>query len=192
MTAKLSGFDQKIIAEVMTGPLQSAIASMGNVSFSKPPEFSEHNLIEYASRMRVFGLEKFGLPCYISYVNFFLSPEASKKDMPVGTLIIFIEHNNATRLLKSLGYPNINEDEEGTILEKAGEFCVAMANQFKTSIASNGYKELTVSTPLTFKNDIPEGVPFDYNEKKYYQLDLFFWKQKTLIFNLTLGAVPLK
>jgi len=192
MTAKTSGFDPHIIKELLTVSLQNSVASMGSANFSKPPEFSEHELIEYESRMRVFGLEKFGLPCYISYVNFFLPQADIKKDMPIGTFLVFLEHNNAVRLLKSLGYTHINEDEDETILGKTGEFCVAMAKQLKTTLTQKGYKELTISDPLNYKNDIPEGVPFYYHEEKCYQLDFFFWKQKNLIFNLILGPVPTK
>ncbi|MBF0522371.1 MAG: hypothetical protein HQL24_04855 [Candidatus Omnitrophica bacterium] len=192
MTAKSRGFDPELIKSIMTDAIANFIESKCNSKFSKPPDFSEHNIIEYASNMRVFGLEKFNSPCYVSYINFFLSTQELKNKNPIGALILFLDYQSAERLLKSLGYSQANEDEEDAFFDTVGQLCETIASQFNNEIQNLGYKELAISKPLTFKNDVPGGAPFYYEETRYYELSAYFWKQKALVLNLTLGPVSKK
>ena len=83
MAGKQKEFDPQIIATTIMGCVQNTCETMCKMAFSKDPEFNELNIIEYDSRMRTFGLEKFNEPCYASFINFYISIELLTKNNPI-------------------------------------------------------------------------------------------------------------
>ncbi len=189
MVAKDREFDPQVIATTLMGCVQTTLEQMYNLKLSQDPEFEEKEIIEYASRMQTFGLEKFNGPCYISAINFYLSPRHLEEHDPVGAIVIYIREDLAVRFLKALGFEDADEEDEEIVLDCCGELANIITGQFKNELTSLGYKDLTISAPIKAKNDIPGGVEFNYNEYKLYELTFYLWKEKTMVINITMAPV---
>jgi len=183
-------FDPQVIATTLMGCVQDTFEKMCHVTLSKPPEFIEKDIIEYGSRMRVFGPEKFNGSCYIAAINFYLNQQKFKEDDSCGVMVLYIQDETTGKLMKALGQPGLDEDDEETLLDTCGEFCNVIAGQFKNELRSFGYIDLVISAPLKYKNDIPEGVNFKYSEYKLYELSFHIWKEKLIVVDATMSPVP--
>ena len=103
----------KNLATSLHGVIDRTLLSKGGLSYTHEPEITEKDIIEYASRMRISGMEKFNGPCFISIVNFYNSPEdKEKKRNAKGAFVLFLEENNATKLLKTLARADSDEGVE--------------------------------------------------------------------------------
>jgi len=190
MVAKETEFDPQTIGPTVMRCMQEAFGEMSSVTFSKDPDFSEKEVIEYESRMRVFGMEKFNGLCYIAVINFYLSAQDLKNHDTEGALVLFVEYECAGKLLKALGYENVDDEDEEIILDNCGEFCKVIAGKFKNEMGALGFKNLTMSDPLIYKNDIPEGIEFKYSEYSFFECNFYLWKQKAMVLDVTLAPVP--
>ncbi|MHA1656551.1 MAG: chemotaxis protein CheX [Candidatus Heimdallarchaeota archaeon] len=189
MSAKDKEFDPQVIATTLMGCVQDTFKKMCNLTFSQDPDFVEKELIEYESRMRTFGLEKFNGPCYVAAISFYLSPKEIEEHDALGALVLYIEAEVAEKLLKALGY-DFDEEDEDLVLDNCGEFCNVIAGQFKNQLNSLGYKDLTISAPIKGKNDIRQGVEFSYDQYKLYESSYYFFKKKALVVVATMSSVP--
>ena len=187
----MGNFDLKEFATTLIKSVEKAINSKCSFDFTKDPDIIEKNIIEYDSRMRVNAMEKFNGPCYVAAFNFYLSPESLKSGDVKGTLILYLECDCAGGFLKKLGH-KFDDDDQAIVCDYFAEFGNLAANQFKNDISSKGFADLTISAPLKGINDIFEGVPFPYDEYKYYELSFHFLKQKGIVASLTMSPIPSK
>ncbi|MDP8211796.1 MAG: hypothetical protein P9X22_00710 [Candidatus Zapsychrus exili] len=181
-------FGYEAAKEILEGPIQATIEKMSGTEFSQTSEFSEHELIEYNSRMRVFGLEKFNEPCKLSLINYYESEEAKKQQNSLGAIIVFIEEFSVEKALKNFGFQGIKEDADEVIEEAFNDLCKTCAESLKGELSNRGYVGLVMSEPKMYKNDIPEGIEFCWDENKYYDIAFYFWKQKAVVVTLTMGS----
>ncbi len=187
MSAKEQTTALQNAANALKVVIDNTVGSKGTLGYTTDPQIKERDIIEYDSRMRVFGMEKFNAPCFISYVNFFASSNHQANHQPLGAMIIYIEESNVERFLKAAGHSIKLDEEKDIVFKVCGEFCKNIAENFKTSIRSLGYNELIISDPVSYHNQISEGVPFNYDEYKMYELIFSIWKQKILAIDLTLA-----
>lgn len=191
MAATKEEFDPQVIATTMMGCVQETFEKMCNVSLSKAPEFNEKEIIEYDGRMRVFGLEKFDGPCYISAINFYVDKKHFEEKDSSGVVVLYIEEEAAEKLGKAMGQSEADLEDEEVVLDTCGEFCNVVVGQFKNELRALGYIDLIISAPIKHKNDISEGVDFQYSEKKLYELNFHVWKRKLIVVDITMAPVPL-
>ena len=174
------------VAEACIKVVEDAFRRMAPaITFSQAAESIDQNIIEYESRMRVFGMEIFNATCFIAVINYYLSEQHQKNHDASGALVVYIEESVAGRLLKALGYRDFDEDEEGAVLEKLGQFAQVLAESYKQEIGQPG---LILAPPKTYRNTVPEGVEFSYDQYTKYQTKFFIWKQKALAVDVTLKA----
>jgi len=183
-------FDPQVIATTMMGCAQETFEKMCNVTFSKSPEFIEKEIIEYEGRMRTFGQEKFNGPCYISALNFYLDNKDYKAKHACGVMVVYIEEEANEKLVRALGQPELDPEDEEIILDTCGEFCNVIAGQFKNELRSFGYIDLVISAPIKYRNDVPQGVDFPYSESKYYELSFHIWKERLIVLETVMAPVP--
>src|SRR3990172_6447999 len=171
MTAKDKGFDKQAIATTLIGCVQEIFTKTCHLTFSKEPEYVEREIIEYNSRMRIFGLEKFNGPCYIAVVNFYLNKREYEAKNVQGVMVLYILEEIIEKLMKALNFEGVgsNEEDVESILNGCGEFCNMIAGQFKNALPALGYSDLVISAPSKYVNDIPDGVEFHYGEYKLYE-----------------------
>ena len=147
---------------------------------SKDPETFQKEIIEYESRMRVFGLEKFNGPCYLSVVNYYLTQGDLDAHKSCGTFILYLEEESTGKLLKSLGYSGFTDEDEDIVMDKCSEFCKILAENFKNELVPLGFRDLVISAPTKHKNDVYEGVEFPYSEYGMHEAHFYLLKKKTV------------
>lgn len=183
-------FDPQVIATTLMGCVQDTFEKMCHINFSQQPSFIEKTIIEYQSKMRLFGLEKFNGPCYIGIINLYLDKHFYDKKNSCGVIALFVQEDIAPDLVKSMGNRGLDADDPEIILDTVGEFCNVVVGQFKNELRSFGYKDLTISAPMKYHNDVPEGVDFPYAETKYYEISFFVKKEKVFVVNVTIAPIP--
>ena len=82
-------FDVQVLNATITGAVLDSFKKMLHVEPQGQPVVVEKEIIEYDSRMRVFPLEKFNGPAYVSFVNYYLSGKDLQTNNAVGAFIFF-------------------------------------------------------------------------------------------------------
>jgi hypothetical protein len=190
MILRLAKFALEPIAKGLQETLQTLLAGKG-IEFSRDPEFVQRDIIEFDSRMRVAGMEKFNGPCYITGVNLYQSEQDKKNNNSHGAVLFYIEAEAADKFFKKLGY-KVKSQEEEAYLENAALFCNLAMDAFKPALVTMGISTLAFSEPIKALNDIAEGVDFHYGEYNYYEIGIYTFKQKMLVATITLAPVPLR
>ncbi|MCA9407140.1 MAG: hypothetical protein KC733_00480 [Candidatus Omnitrophica bacterium] len=189
MSPKEEKFDPQVLATTMMGGVKSIFEKMSTLTFSQDPEFKEREIIEYDSRWRVFGLEKFNSACYVAVINFYRSTADQELHKACGAFVLYIEEGNAAKLLKALGYPDVDDEDLSIMFDIVGELCNVLAGQFKNDLLGLGFPDLVMSAPQKYRNDVPDGVEFEYEQTTYYELSFFLWKEKVFVIDATLGSL---
>ena len=185
-------FDQQLVSKTLMGCVQEAFRTMAYLEFEDQPEFEKKEIIEYNSRMRAFGLDKFDGPCYVSAVYFYLNEKDHAAKRANGALAIFIEESVVQKLIHALGHRGVDEEDKTIALDTCGKFAAQVAAQFRTELRNFGYIDIVAAAPKTYVNDVPEGLDFNFDEVKYYELSFYLKKEKALVVNITMGPVPLR
>ena len=179
---------QSRIASALLDVVKKIIAQHENLVFSKDPEIVERDIIEYDSRLRISGMEKFNAPCYICLGGIYRSQQDLEAHNAIGAIILYLEEMNAERLFKGLGFHGFHDDNEEEMLDKGAEFLNLIIEQFKPELSNLGYKNIVLSSILKHRNNIPEGVEFHYDEYKMHQLSFYLWKEKIFAIDITLAS----
>ncbi len=177
------------VAALLLGSIQGVIQNRSSLEFSKDPQMLEKDIIEYESRLRTFGLEKFNGPCYLVSVSFYLSAQALKEEDAYGTLVFYIEEEATPKFLKAIGSGVKDDDDEELILDNLAGIVESIIEDFKNKLTAQNYPNLIQGEPLKTKNDVFEGVPFPYSQSKYYELSFYLWKNKALVADVTMLTV---
>jgi hypothetical protein len=175
------------LAEAVQHSVEDYIKKKSGLTFSKDSDWHEKNIIEYDSRMRIFGMEKFNGGSYIAAVNFYRSEEEKKTNKCCGTLIIFIDDENATKILRSFGYKIKSDDDEDQILDSLADLCVKFSEGFKEELAKLGLGNLVLSQSSKYRNDAAQGVEFPYQIYKYVENNFYMFKQKAFVVNTVMA-----
>lgn len=189
MAAKTQESDPPIIATTLIEVVQDTFRKMGNVEFSKDPRFIKRDIIEYESRMRVFGLEKFNGPCYVSSISYYSSQKHQEAHDACGTMNLFMEEGAAGKILKTLGYTGFDDEDETMVLDNCGEFCNVLAGNFKNGLTNLGYKDLYLSAPIKEKNNLSKGAEFPFSQYIYYETEFYLWKQKAVVVDIVMAPM---
>lgn len=182
-------FDLENIADTLMHCVEDTFGKTYNIFFSQDSERVERQIIEYKSRFRTFGLEKFNAPCYISAINFFASPQHIPRNNSLGFLILYLKEEHAVKMLKAMGFSIKEDDDDSVMLDSVGELTNIITEQFKKELISLKYPELTLSSPVSAKNDIADGVWFQYSEQRYHELSFYLYNDKCLVVSLSLAPL---
>lgn len=175
-----------LLSKVVTRLLKK----QGDIDLYKKPAIAKHPITEFAGRMRVTGVTKFEYKTYISVVNFYLTDQDKDKNKALGAIIIYICENYIVDLLKKLGYPVVDEDDEDALEDAIGTFCNLIAGNFKAGLTQLGYKELAMSHFLAYQNDILNGIAYDKTQTELYELTFTIKGEKWIVIDYTMGPIP--
>ena len=189
MSPKTDEFDRQGSATKLSECIASVFEQKCKTEFIGTPEIVEKDLIEYNSHMRVFGLEKFNGPCYISAINLFKNDEDLKKNRSIGAVILYIEETTASDLIKAMGQKGVDHEDIDTITSYTGEFCKTIVDQFKNNLNSLGYNNIISSEPFNYQDDIPGGVNFSFKESKFSELSFVVNKEPAIKVDLTIAPI---
>ena len=179
--------NQENLAESFRACVKKTLEDFCQTSFVKEPKVTTRDIIEYESRMRVFGLEKFNDTCFIAFQTLYESPLEQEKSDVCGTLLVYVQEENAERLFKALLKEKDPEDEE-IIIECVRNLCRALFDHFKTTATRFGYANLLGSEVENYMSNIEEGAPFPYSEDTLYQVVCTLWREKVVVAELVLAS----
>ena len=160
----------KFIAEATSTVVDRAFADQLRVKFSGPPKQESKNIIEYEKRMQVTGMEKFNAPCYVAGASFYKSEEDQKQAKACGGLVIYAEQQLFPRILKALGYSDVDEDDEEYLAHKCAEAVEKFASQLVSTLSAQGKPALKFEVSQGFRNTILGGIPIDFQEHEKAEL----------------------
>jgi hypothetical protein len=183
------GFDPELLTKASLNALQDIITSMSKVAPSEAPTTKEQRLIEYQGRMSVSAMEKFNAPTYISGVSFYLSPQDKDKHKAVGAMALYIEASSAEKLLKSFGYSVADDEEDEEALNACGKLCGLVAEGLHKELRKLSCPELTLSSPVSEKNSLLEGIEFGPSQTAKQEISFYFWKKKVLVLDVVLSNI---
>ncbi len=183
-------FDRTVLNTTITRVVQETFKKMLHVDPQGQPAIVQRDIIEYDSRMRVFPLEKFNGPAYVSYVNLYLSEKELQANNAAGAFVLFVKEDIAEKLLKAFGRSLKDGEDEGVLMEHVGKFCHVLVEGLLKELTGLGYTNLFLSTSFQARNSVPEGVPFDYELYVKQEITFTFWNQKCIVVEACLGPVP--
>jgi hypothetical protein len=183
-------FDQEELASSVISVVRSVFKSKCRADFYEEPVAVDKDIIEYSGKMRVFPMEKFNGPVFIGVVNYYLSEKDLKDDYPVGTFVLYIKEDIVENIFKACGRPVKDAESQETVLEVIGELSQALAQDLENEFQEQGYVPLVLSSPLKYKNTVPEGVFFDYRLFKKQEITFSFWHKPCVVVEACMGAVP--
>ena len=141
-------------------------------------------------RMKIMTLDKFSGTAYIGVVNFFKDKGAAKSNDAIGALIIYIGERYIVDLFAQMGYPGLDENNEQELEDAVGTFCNIIGGKFKLALKQLNFIELEMSHFSTYQNQVKDGVLYDPRESRKYEINFEIDKEKAMIVELTMGAVP--
>ncbi len=174
----------------LAGVVKNMFKKRGELALSCEPVIEKKDIVEFMHRMRVFGMEKFETPTFISSVNYYKSVKDLEEHKALGTVIVYVEQEFVGKLLRYLQYPIIDEDDEDELKDACGTLCNVIAGQFKAEVAKLGYIELQMSHFSSYRNSAFLGVEFASQQREKYEISFFLQDKKRLVIELTMGNIP--
>ena len=158
-----------------------------------PVEMKRSRIIEFMQRMRVYGIDKFEAPTFVSTVNFYANLKDMEKHKALGVLVLYIEQDYVKRLLNMLQYPDIPDDDE-ELKDACGTLCNVIAGQFKIEISSlgGGYQALEMSHFSNYRNSALRGVEFNSKQMDKIEISFTIRDQKRLVLEFSMGEIGKK
>ena len=177
------------MAIILGGSVKKIFEKRG-VKLSTKPMLEKKPIIEFMRRMRVFGMEKFPNPTYISTINFYLSKKDLEKQTTIGVVALYIEQEFMDKLIKMLQYPQIDEDDEEQVKDACGAICNLICGQFKADLSLMGYWNLEMSFFSSYRNSALMGIPFYFRVLEKYELSFYIKGEKRLVMEISMGPIP--
>ncbi|MDP8212909.1 MAG: hypothetical protein P9X22_06440 [Candidatus Zapsychrus exili] len=174
----------KLLSEVV----KRVLGRDSNIVLDKEPSIRSVKIVEFMKRMRVTSWEKFDKTAYISTINLYLTEKDIEKNRAIGAVIVYILDEHILNLFKKLKYPI--EEEEESYEDACGTLCNVIVGNFKAALTQWGYKDLVMPHFLSYKNDVPNGVAYDFSQKDKYEISFVIADEKMLVIDLTLGKIP--
>jgi hypothetical protein len=140
--------------------------------------------MEYEGKLRVVGMDIFNQSTYVAIVSFYESEKLRDEHCACGALIQYILKATAENFFKTLGFKNIDEDDQDKMFECSSKVCKMLAEKIRTEFSSFGYSSLSVSEPETYLNSVPFGV--DFNPNQFEKIEVVFEIKKEKIFAVDL------
>ncbi len=147
-------------------------------------------ITEFMQRMRVSSIEKFETTTYISTINFYANKKKMQQDEVLGTLVLYVEGTYVPEILKKLEYPIDKFDDEEILEDGCGTLCNLIAGNFKAGLTQLDYIELEMSHFISFRNEILEGVSYDFTQENKYEISIMINGVKRLMADLVMGDIP--
>ncbi len=182
--------DKQVIEATVFRVVEDTFRQLCHVEFSAEPVAEEKDIIEYNGNIRLFPMDKFNGQAYAGVINFYVTQKDHDDKYPVGTFVLYLKEDAVERLAKALGRSAREAEDEQVIMSVVGEFAGILGGNVKNELKAQGYVDLLVSSPLAYKNAVPEGAPFDYNLFKKQEFSFSFWKQKCVVVETCIGPVP--
>lgn len=177
------------LSSILVSAVKAILIQKGDIHLSQEPLVCEKEIIQFASRMRVDGLEKFNGRTLVAALNFYVDKERLDAGKALGALIVYIPEDYIARLMWLLDYGRIDEDEEAEVLDACGTVANLIAGCFVKELCGFGYVHLEMGHFSTFVNSPLNGVDFLSQETVKHEMDFFIRDEKRMVLELTMGPL---
>ena len=168
MANKDSGYLEEF-GKILFNIVECIIKEKVSIPLTIEPKMALKTIHEYDSRMRVSALEKFNDAGYISYVNFYRSEGDKQKQNTIGALVFYVKEFEIEATMKILGV-KVDEEVQEDVCKNLSEFFKTLTAEFKKAIVAVGYPNLVSSEPASFRNNVPKGVLFSFDQYDKYEV----------------------
>ena len=182
--------DLYLQAVCLTEVILRTFEHKGKLDVTSKPLPKIRPIVTANRRMSIMSLNKFSGTTYIGVINFFKDKTAAKAGIAIGALVIYVGERFIGDLFAQMGYPGLDENNDQELEDAVGTFCNIIAGKFKLALKQLNFIELEMTHFSTYQNQVKEGVLYDPKESRKYEITFEIDKQKALIVELTLGAVP--
>ncbi|MBF0484124.1 MAG: hypothetical protein HQL25_05400 [Candidatus Omnitrophica bacterium] len=184
-------FDPQVMVTALMGYVQEILETKCKAKLSEKAAFLKKNIIEYDSKMRLFGLEKFDGPCYVAAINLYLTKQKLENKDCCGVIVLFLDEEIAELFVRAL-QPGVSYEDPDVVMDNCGELCNIIAVQFKNEAVNFGYANLFLSAPVKAHNDIMYGVDFPFEEDFYYEISFKVKNRKAVVVSFVMANVANK
>lgn len=172
---------------VLVTATKKILRQKGDIYLSAEPDIHEKEIVQFARRMRVDGLEKFGVRTVVASVNFYLDKNHMDHEQAIGVLVLYIPQEYIARLMWLMDYGRIKEDDDGESKESCGAVANLIAGCFVNELSANGYVFLQMSHFATYINTAVDGIDFYPQENVKHEIEFFIRDEKRLVAELSMG-----
>ncbi len=188
-TLYFDGSNQELfsLSSILVSSVKKMLIQKGDIHLSKDPDVCEKEIVQFAHRMRIDGLEKFNGRTLIAVLNFYIDKEHMGHEKAIGALIVYIPEDFIARLMWLLDYGRIDEDDEEETLDACGTVTNLIAGYFVKELSGHGYSHLEMGHFTTFVNSPLNGVEFHSEEGFKHEMAVFIRDEKRMVLELTMG-----
>lgn len=158
----------------------------GDIYLSSTPVIKERKIVQFAKRMRVDGLEKFGSRTVFSSITFHIDRDRMEQDKAIGALVMYIPIDYIARLMWLLEYGRIDEDDDLIVMDACGTITNLIAGYFVKELSANGYIFLEMSHFESYINTAVNGINFSADQDVKDEVEFFIKGDKKLVAELTM------
>jgi hypothetical protein len=170
--------------------LAAAVAKMlrvkGDIYLSSAPVIKERRIVQFARRMRIDGLEKYGSRTVFSSVTFHIDRDRMEQEQAIGALVVYIPVDYIARLMWLLEYGRIDEDDDLVVMDACGTITNLIAGYFVKELSANGYIFLEMSHFESYINTAVNGVNFSSDQDIKDEIEFFIKGDKKIVAELTM------
>jgi CheY-specific phosphatase CheX len=177
------------MSEILAASVAKMLRVKGDIYLSQPPVVREREIVEFARRMRVDGLEKFGSRTVFSSVTFHMDPERLEQGQAIGALVLYIPIDYIARLMWLLEYGRIDEDEDEVVQDACGTVTNLVAGYFVKELSGHGYIFLEMSHFESYINTAVNGVNFSPDQSVKHEIEFYIKDEKKIVAELTMSKL---
>ncbi len=182
-------FDITPIGNSLAGVVQRVFQDNTPLNMEDEAVINKVKIIEFEGKMKVIAMDKFNGPTYVSTTSYYASEINKDKHKAVGALILYLEASHSEKILKAFGHKEAVEEDEEKTLEGCAKFSTMIAESFKSELSSRGYSNLVMSESESYRNEVPIGVDFSYDQSELCEVRFMLNRKEFLVFDITMAAV---
>lgn len=182
--------DRQVFVDLLIKAVREILQAKGGFDVSRKPVVTEKDIVSFHGRLRVDAMEKYNARTVFSVVKFYANVEKMERDQPVGAMIVFVEAEYLSKLLWSLEYPRIDEDDDAELLDGCGTLVNVIAGHFVKIIHDKGFVHLQMSHFESYVNTALNGIAFSSDQTIKNEIIFYIQGQKRMVVELTMGHVP--
>jgi hypothetical protein len=160
--------------------MEETIVGLCKRKLEAPAEASRCEIITWYRKIKLFVLEKFHRPTYVSVVNLYKDEKDKASGQPFGSIIIYVEKSTASsilnmmRLLPSTESMQVVDKESmrGFAVKGCGDLARAIAERVVVEMKGLGHAGLVMADPENITE--PKNVLLPYNENVAEKYEFLF------------------
>jgi len=184
--------DLEIQANLLKDAIKTKFKAQERLILSEDPKLVKNDIVEYDKKLKISALDKFNNPGYACGSSFYKSEGDKTAHKAVGAVALYFVEKEIGPFLKAFGYTDFNDEEPQQIAEKCLEFGNIILEAFQQELSQKGYVSLLIQEPVCYRNGLPKGLDFSFDQYEKYEIHFLISGEKRLVAELTMTQLPKK